>query len=56
MTKAEAIALFDGNMSALSRALGISRQAVHKWPKDKPVPEWWVDAIEQHRFGGLAAA
>jgi len=46
MSKSEILTLFNGNMSALSRMLGISRQAVHKWPQDKLVPAWWVEVVE----------
>ncbi len=38
MTKEEALALFNGNKSALARELGITPQAIHKWP-DGPIPE-----------------
>lgn len=32
ITKAEAIAAYDGNASQLARALGISPQAIYQWP------------------------
>ena len=32
MTKAEAVDLFDGNTSALARALGVTPQAIQQWP------------------------
>lgn len=38
MTKQEAVALY-GNQVKLASALGISKQAVSKWPPDKPIPE-----------------
>lgn len=40
ITKAQAIALYDGNAAALARALGVSRQSVHKL-KEGPLPERW---------------
>lgn len=38
ITKAEAIAAFDGNGAALARALGITASAVSQWP-DGPIGE-----------------
>lgn len=43
--KEDLIWLFYGNMSELARTLGISRQAVWKWPAKKPVPQWWGDKV-----------
>lgn len=37
MTKDEAIALF-GSRAEMARALGVTRQAVSKWDKDKLPP------------------
>ena len=34
MTKQEALDLFGGKHKALAEALGISRQAVYKWPAE----------------------
>ncbi len=36
--KAEAIGMFR-NKAQLARALGITRQAIDRWPDDKPIPE-----------------
>lgn len=33
ITKAEALAAYDGNASALARALLISPQAIYQWPE-----------------------
>jgi hypothetical protein len=41
ITKAQAIAAYDGNAAALARALGVSRQSVHKL-KEGPLPERWT--------------
>lgn len=38
ITKAEAIAAYGGNASALARALGITPSAIYQWP-DGPVAE-----------------
>ncbi|HNR91605.1 MAG TPA: helix-turn-helix domain-containing protein [Dokdonella sp.] len=38
--KSEAVAAYGGNQAALAKALGISRQAVHKAPEG-PVHESW---------------
>jgi len=38
MTKKEALAHFGGSMRKLAEALGLSTQAVHRWPQEK-VPE-----------------
>ena len=43
--KADLVWLFYGNMSELARTLGISRQAVWKWPESKPVPAWWGEKV-----------
>lgn len=40
VTKAEALALFEGNQAALGRALGVTRQAISKIPDDGDLPEW----------------
>ncbi len=39
MTKQQALKLFDGSSPKLAKALGISRQAIHKWGDDEPIPE-----------------
>lgn len=39
MTKREALELFSNSPTKLANALGISRQAVHRWPDDGPIPE-----------------
>lgn len=36
--KTEAIGLFR-NKAQLARALGITRQAIDRWPDDRPIPE-----------------
>lgn len=41
ITKAEAVAAYGGSQAELARALGISRQAVGKWP-DGPIKEGWA--------------
>jgi hypothetical protein len=41
ITKAEAIAAYDGNASALARALGITPSAIYQWP-DGPVAEFYA--------------
>lgn len=38
ITKAEALAAYDGDTLALANALGISRSAVYQWA-DGPIPE-----------------
>ena len=47
ITKQQAIETFDGNQSALARAVGISRQAVFKM-KDGPVNDEWAKKIRRH--------
>ena len=47
MTRDECIDLFDGNMSELARALGISRQAVHKRKNNDHVPLWWTEQLAE---------
>lgn len=39
MTKQEALDHFGGSAQRLAEALRLSRQAVHQWPADEPVPE-----------------
>ncbi len=39
ISKATAIAAYDGNASALARDLGISPQAVYQWPDEGGIPE-----------------
>ena len=41
ITKAQALALYNGNGAALARALGIGRAAVSKWPEG-PIPEGYA--------------
>ena len=41
ITKSQALALYENNGAALARALGVSRQAVHKLD-DGPIPERWA--------------
>lgn len=41
ITKEQAIAAYEGNASALARALGITPSAVYQWP-DGPVDERWA--------------
>ena len=41
ISKAEAIAAYDGNASALARALGVTPQAIYQWP-DGPVAEGYA--------------
>jgi hypothetical protein len=38
ITRKQAVAAF-GSVSALSKALGISRAAVYLWPENDPIPE-----------------
>jgi hypothetical protein len=38
ITRKQAVAAF-GSVSALSKALGISRTAVYLWPENDPIPE-----------------
>jgi len=33
MKKTDALALFDNNISAMARAVGVSRYTIHRWPK-----------------------
>ncbi len=40
ISKQDALAAYGGNGAALAKALGISRQAVHK-AADGPLPELW---------------
>lgn len=40
ITKSDAIKAYGGNASRLAKALGVTRQAVHKIP-DGPLPERW---------------
>lgn len=40
ISKTEAVAAYGGSQAALARALGVSRQAVHKQPEG-PIPELW---------------
>lgn len=40
ISKAKALEAYSGSQSDLARALGVSRQAVHKLP-DGPIPERW---------------
>ncbi|WP_180837393.1 Cro/CI family transcriptional regulator [Stenotrophomonas maltophilia] len=41
ITKEEAIAAYDGNASALARALGITPSAVYQWP-DGQIDDLWA--------------
>lgn len=41
ISKQQALAAYDNSQSALAKALGVSRQAVHKLP-DGDVPERWA--------------
>ncbi|OBU50142.1 Cro/CI family transcriptional regulator [Stenotrophomonas maltophilia] len=41
ITKAQAIAAYGGNASALARALGVTPSAVYQWP-DGPIDERWA--------------
>ena len=38
ITRKQAVAAY-GSVSALAKALGISRTAVYLWPEDAPIPE-----------------
>lgn len=38
MTKTEALNLFDGSVTALAKALGITTQAISQWSEDQ-IPE-----------------
>lgn len=39
MTLREALQHFDGKKVRLAEALGISKQAINKWPMDEAIPE-----------------
>jgi len=41
ITKEQAISAYEGNASALARALGITPSAVYQWP-DGPIDERWA--------------
>ena len=41
ITKADAIAAFDGNASALARALKVTPSAIYQWP-DGPIAEGYA--------------
>jgi hypothetical protein len=43
--KATAFALLGGNTRAVAHFLGISIQAVYKWPEDKPLPRSVADRV-----------
>lgn len=57
ITKAEALAAFDGNRTALARFLGIRQQAVSAW-LDGPIPELREYQLRKRLplvFGGVRA-
>lgn len=41
ITKSQAVAAYDGNASALARALGVTPSAVNQWPEG-PINERWA--------------
>lgn len=41
ITKAEAIAAYDGNASAFARAIGVTPQAIYQWPEG-PIAEGYA--------------
>ena len=57
ISKAEAVAAFDGNTAALARALGITPSAVYQWP-DGPIAEGYAlklrFVLKPDVFGGGA--
>lgn len=38
ITRNEAVSLY-GSVAGLAKALGVERQAIYLWGKDKPIPE-----------------
>jgi len=44
MRKSEAITLLGGNISAVAKAVGVTYQAVNKWPD--PLPQRIADRIQ----------
>lgn len=45
MLKQTAFELLGGNVAAVARNLGCTKTAVHKWPKDKPLPRPIADRV-----------
>ncbi len=59
ITKEQAISAYEGNASALARALGITPSAVYQWPGG-PIDERWAlklaFVLKPGVFGGAAPA
>ena len=57
ITKEQAISAYEGNASALARALGITPSAVYQWP-DGPIDERWAlklaFVLKPRQFGDSA--
>lgn len=44
----EAIKKFDGNISAMARALDVSRQTVYNWANDGQLPKYRAMQLEHY--------
>ena len=54
ISKAAALAAYDGNTGALAHALGVTVQAIYQWPDDEPIPQarqWQLAVLRPEIFG-----